>query len=317
MKKIDLSTNINGIKLSLCIMNASGALCCTYKDLYNLLNSSSGAIVTKSCTKNPRIGNLSPRYIEWNIGSINSMGLPNLGIDFYLDFFRKKKNNKPVFLSISGLSIKENYFLIKKASSSSNIDALEINLSCPNIIENNEILGYNFNYVSKFLENIFKFNNDKPIGLKLPPYFNNIHIEIMSSIISKFPISFITCINSLPYGLVIDSYKESTVIFPNNGIGGIGGKIIKPFALSNIFNFYSILKNKVSIIGCGGITSGKDIFDHILCGATAVQIGTEFVNKGVVIFDKLKKEFTKFLLKKGYSSLDEFRGNLKQISSKL
>ncbi|WP_185872325.1 dihydroorotate oxidase [Blattabacterium cuenoti] len=310
MKKIDISTYINKIKLTSCIMNASGALCTTDKELSDLLNSSSGAIVTKSCTKKPRKGNIKPRYFEWNIGSINSMGLPNLGIDFYLNFFQNKKIKKPIFLSISGLSIEENFFLIKKANFSKKITAIELNLSCPNIKE--EILGNNLYKISDFLESIFKFNK-KPLGIKLPPFFKEKHIKNISLILNKFPIIFVTCINSLPNGIFIDINKENTVIKPKNGFGGIGGLIIKPFALSNIRKFYTFLRKDISIIGCGGISSGKDIFEHILCGASAVQIGTQFIKEGISVFDRLKKEFIIFLQKKNYSSINNFKGKLKNF----
>ncbi len=312
MKKIDISSTINRIKLSSCIMNASGVLCSTDQELSNLLNSSTGAVLTKSCTSIPRKGNLKPRYFEWNMGSINSMGLPNFGIDFYLNFLEKKKTKKPIFLSISGLSIEENFFLIKKANLYSKITAVELNLSCPNIIDNEEELGYNFYKISDFLKNIFKFNK-KPLGIKLPPYFKDKHIKKMALILNQFPIFFVTCINSLPNGIFIDTKTESTVIKPKKGFGGIGGPIIKPFALANIRKFYTYLRKDISIIGCGGISCGKDIFEHILCGASAVQIGTQLMKEGISVFERLEKEFTIFLQKKNYTSINNFKGNLKSF----
>ncbi|WP_185855609.1 dihydroorotate oxidase [Blattabacterium cuenoti] len=312
MDKIDISTSISNIKLSSCIMNASGALCSTEIELLNLLKSSSGAIITKSCTNILRKGNLEPRYFEWKLGSINSMGLPNLGIDFYLYFLENIEFKKPFFLSISGLSTEENLLLVEKSNAFSNIDALELNFSCPNINTNKKILGYNFNEISNLLEKIFEFNK-KPVGIKLPPYFNDDHFNKISNILNKFPISFVTCINSIPNGIFIDINKESTVIRPNNGFGGIGGKIIKPFALSNVNKFYSLLRKDISIIGCGGITSGKDIFEHILCGATAVQVGTQFIKEGIKIFDRLKNELVSFIKNKDYSSINNFKGNLKKV----
>lgn len=315
MKKIDISANINGIKLPLCIMNASGVLCSTDQELSNLLNSYSGGVVTKSCTYKPRKGNDLPRYFEWNVGSINSMGLPNLGINFYLSFLEKKKINKPIFLSISGLSTEENYFLVQKANQSSKVTAIELNLSCPNLVEKEkeEMLGYyDFDQISNFIENIFKFNK-KPLGIKLPPYFQDAHIKNMALILNKFPIFFVTCINSLPNGLFIDINKESVVIRPKKGFGGIGGSIIKPFALANIHKFYTYLRQDISIIGCGGISSGKDIFEHILCGASAVQIGTQFMKEGTSVFERLKKELIFILEKKNYSSINSFKGKLKNI----
>ncbi|WP_041936799.1 dihydroorotate oxidase [Blattabacterium sp. (Blattella germanica)] len=310
MKKIDISARINGIQLSSCIMNASGALCTTGQELSDLLDSSSGAIVTKSCTRQPRKGNIKPRYFEWNVGSINSMGLPNLGIDFYLNFLEEKKTKKPVFLSISGLSIEEIFFLLKKANFSSKITAIELNLSCPNLQE--EILGYDLYKIYDFLENVFKFN-EKPLGIKLPPYFKEEYIKNMSLILNQFPIVFVTCINSLPNGIFVDPRNETSVIQPRNGFGGIGGSIIKPFALANIRKFYTYLRKDISIIGCGGISYGKDIFEHILCGASAVQIGTQLMKEGISVFERLKKEFTLFLQKKNYSSINSFKGKLKNL----
>ncbi|WP_238785459.1 dihydroorotate oxidase [Blattabacterium cuenoti] len=312
INKIDISTKIKNIKLSSCIMNASGALCSTEKELSDLLDSSSGALVTKSCTSDLRNGNPKPRYFEWNVGSINSMGLPNLGIDFYINFLKRKKTNKPVFLSISGFSLKENLYLIKKANLIENISALEINFSCPNILNRKKIFGYDSLYVYKFLKNVFKFNK-KPLGIKLPPYFNEIHIKNISSIINRYPVMFVTCVNSIPNGLYINSDTESVVIRPNNGFGGIGGEIIKPFGLANVSKFFSFLRKDIYIIGCGGISSGKDIFDYILCGASAVQIGTQFIKEGISVFDRLKKELKNFLKKKNYFSIKNFFGNLKKF----
>ncbi|WP_394798465.1 dihydroorotate oxidase [Blattabacterium cuenoti] len=309
MKKIDISSNINEIKFPLCIMNASGVLCSTERELSNLLDSNSGGVVTKSCTYKPRKGNDLPRYFEWDGGSINSMGLPNFGIKFYLDFLEKKKINKPIFLSISGCSSEENYFLIQKANESSKVTAIELNLSCPNLLEKEDMLGYKFH---KFIENIFKFNK-KPLGIKFPPYFQDIHIKNVAFILNQFPIFFVTCINSLPNGLFVDIDKESVVIQPKKGFGGIGGSIIKPFALANIHKFYTYLRKDISIIGCGGISSGRDIFEHILCGASVVQIGTQFMKEGISVFERLEKELIFILEKKNYSSLNNFRGKLKNI----
>ncbi|WP_408870408.1 dihydroorotate oxidase [Blattabacterium cuenoti] len=312
IKKIDITASINGIQLPLCIMNASGVLCSTDQELSNLLNSSSGGVVTKSCTSQPRKGNVLPRYFEWNLGSINSMGLPNPGIHFYLDFLEKRKISKPIFLSISGLSTEENYFLIQEANQSSKVTAIELNLSCPNLIEKKEMFGYDFDKISNFIENIFKFNK-KPLGVKLPPYFQEEHIKNIALIFNQFPIFFVTCINSLPNGLFIDANKESVVIRPKKGFGGIGGYMIKPFALANVHKFYTYLRKDISIIGCGGISSGKDIFEHILCGASAVQIGTQFMKEGISVFERLKKELILILEKKNYSSLNSFKGKLKNI----
>ena len=99
-------------------------------------------------------------------------------------------------------------------------------------------------------------------------------------------------------------------------MGGIGGKYIKPIGLSNVRNFYLEFQKenlKIDIIGCGGIETGTDVFEYILCGASAVQIGTQFYKEGTNCFSRLKKELVEIMEKKGYQSLEDFQGKLKII----
>ncbi len=308
---IQLFTNIAGQNLDNCLFNASGAKCMTEQELHNLLNSSSGALITKSCTINSREGNPLPRYVESAFGSINSMGLPNLGLDFYLDFVEKNQNTKPLFLSVAGITLEENIEIIKKINKSEANFGIELNLSCPNIPGKPQT-GYDMQRTNEVLEKIFSFNR-KPLGVKMPPYFDMIHFEQMATILNRFPLAFVTCINSVGNALFIDADKEEVVIKPKDGFGGLGGDYIKPTALANVRMFYVLLKKEIPIIGCGGIKNGMDIFEHILCGATAVQIGTQLMKEDVAVFDRLKEELKQIMQAKGYSKLEDFRGKLKSL----
>ncbi len=116
-------------------------------------------------------------------------------------------------------------------------------------------------------------------------------------------------------GLIIDPVKERIVIRPKNGFGGIGGPGIKPIALSNVNMFYSLLTPKVDIIGCGGISTGIDVFEHILAGASAVQIGTVLVENGPKCFQNITEELEVIMDKKGYKSIKEFQGNLQPLDN--
>ena len=310
MPYISIESKIGNISLSSCIYNASGAKCASEEDLDNLNRSKSGAIMAKSCTENPRLGNPKPRYAEVALGSINSMGLPNGGLQYYLDYAKSKNSEftKPFFLSVAGLSLEENLRLLKKIKNHSFISAVELNLSCPNLPGKPQT-GYDINRTKEILNRIFDFY-DLPLGVKLPPYFDIIHFEQMAEILNNFPLSFVTCINSIGNGLIIDPESERVLIKPKNGFGGIGGDFVKPTALANVRKFYELL-TKVDVIGCGGISSGLDVFEHILCGASAVQIGTLLMREGVKCFSRLEHELKQILAKKGYSKLSKFRGNLK------
>lgn len=314
MPNINLSTQISGFKLDNLIFNASGPRCTTKEELDLLLQSSAGAIISKSATAQLREGNPSPRYIDVPLGSINSMGLPNLGIDFYLNYFEQHQEalTKPMFISVAGLSLEENLTILHKIQASDFFFPVELNLSCPNVPGKPQT-GYDFERTQEVLQKVFEFYK-KPLGIKLPPYFDLIHFEQMAAILNQFPIQFVTCVNSIGNGLYIDIANESVVIKPKNGFGGIGGDYIKPTALANVRQFYTLLRKDIQIIGCGGIKNGQDAFEHILCGASAVQIGTQLMKEDVTTcFTRISQELRDLMQQKGYANIEDFKGKLKSL----
>lgn len=308
-----LQTSIQHLTLDNCLYNASGARCTSATELLDLAESTSGAFIAKSCTIVSRKGNPKPRYFENHLGSINSMGLPNLGYQFYLNFAKKQATNyvKPFLLSVAGLTLDNNLTMLKAIRQVDAVAAVELNLSCPNVIGKPQT-GYDFDRTKYVLDCIFAFY-DKPLGVKLPPYFDIVHFEIMADILNQYPLQFVTCVNSIGNGLLIDVDAESIVIKPKGGFGGIGGDYIKPTALANVHKFYQLLRNDIAIIGCGGVKSGQDAFEHILCGASAVQIGTQLMRVGTNCFRQIAIELQDIMQKKGYSCLDDFRGKLKHL----
>lgn len=307
-----LKTSLAGFQLDSCLMNASGINCTTDKDLKELQDSTAGAWVTKSCTLEPREGNPLPRYATIPFGSINSMGLPNQGIDFYLNFIEQNKNHSSQLsiLSIAGLSKEENISLLKRANQASTLPLVELNMSCPNIPGKPQI-GYDFEASNLLLHQAFEVCS-KPIGVKLPPYFDMAHFEAMAAVLKQFPIAYVCCVNSIGNAMWVDVEKESAVIKPKNGFGGLGGMYIKPTALANVRMFYQLLKG-VDIVGCGGIQNGNDAFEHILCGASMLQIGTTLWQEGTGCFDRIENELLSIMKAKGYTTIDQFKGQLKNI----
>ena len=189
---------------------------------------------------------------------------------------------------------------------------VELNLSCPNLV-NKTIVAYDYETLDNYLNRLNDLDlKILKVGLKLPPYYEFHNFEKVANIIKKYPknINFVTCINSVVNGLIVDPNKETTTIYPKNGFGGIGGICCKPTALSNVNQFYKLLGDKIDIIGCGGITNGVDIFEHILCGASAVQIGSQLMIEGPKCFDRLINEFNIIMEKKGYNNINQFKGKL-------
>lgn len=294
-------------------MNASGVHCMTTTELVELEQSNAGAFITKSCTLNERAGNPEPRYFDVPLGSINSMGLPNRGFDYYLDYALnyEKQQTQPLFFSIAGMSAAENLEMLTMIEKSDFQGITELNLSCPNVPGKPQ-LAYDFEATEDLLQQVFaRFT--KPLGIKLPPYFDLAHFDQMAEILNQFPLTYVNSINSIGNGLYIDTQKEAVVIKPKEGFGGLGGEYVKPTALANVRAFYTLLKPEIKIIGTGGIRNGQDAFEHLLCGATMLQIGTELHKEGPKIFDRITKELEQIMTEKGYRTIDEFRGKLKTI----
>ena len=309
---MNLSTSLSGFELQNCLMNASGVHCTTHDELSELLQSNAGAVIAKSCTLDYRVGNPEPRYATIPYGSINSMGLPNNGIRYYLDFIEKNQayTEKLIMLSVAGLSKNENIELLSIANQSESLKLIELNLSCPNIPGKPQT-GYDFEASEKLMEEAFSVCK-KPIGVKLPPYFDMAHFEAMALVLNKFPIAYACCVNSIGNGMWIDTATESTVIKPKSGFGGIGGLFIKPTALANVRMFYKLLNN-IEVVGCGGVQTGQDAFEHILCGASMVQIATTLWEEGSSCFERISNELIEIMKIKGYNHINEFKGKLKEI----
>ena len=160
---IDLKTKINNTTFDNPFINASGCYCYDKEQLDKLQLSDCGSIISKTCTFESRLGNETPRYWHNNNLSINSMGLPNKGIEYYIDYFNSIVSSKKHFISIGGLNIDENKLLISyilknyyikfNSNNSNKIHALEINLSCPNI-KNHPQTGYDFNNLESYIDQL-------------------------------------------------------------------------------------------------------------------------------------------------------------------
>lgn len=311
MTEPDLSCTIAGVQFPLCIMNASGALCVTREELDALGRSSAGAIVTKSMTLEFRKGNQEPRYYPFSGGSLNSMGLPNLGYQAYAELIPVLKAfKKPVIASVAGLC-EDDFPEIARTISKAGPDLIEVNLSCPNIPGNPQI-GYDFEASERLIRKV-RAVVDRPMGVKLPPYFDPAHHAAMAEVLKRTPVEFLSLINSVGNALVIDPERETVVIKPKGGFGGLGGSVIKAVALANVRAFWKAFDGRIPIIGVGGVTSGMDVFEHLLAGASAVQVGTALVEEGTGVFDRLAAELRDVLKKKNYPSATSVVGRLKEL----
>src|SRR3989338_5829216 len=220
-------TCLGGIEFANPFMNAAGVKCSNQEELEEMRLSVSGSQITKSCTAEFRQGNPEPRYAPAPLGSINSMGLPNLGFAFYRDYSissrmstkagkkeeESSNEKKPLFFSIAGLTLDEVVKMCAELSPVSENFAttggpiLDLNLSCPNVPGNPQV-GYDYAAMEKYLTEVCKvFKAD--FGVKLPPYFDMSHFDSAAEILNRFPqVKFLSCINSVGNTLIIDTHKE-------------------------------------------------------------------------------------------------------------
>ena len=324
-----LQSSIGGIPIDCCIYNASGPRTGSIEALAKIAASKAGAVLSKSSTLVKQAGNDMPRFVNkidlgegHCLGSMNSEGLPNSGIDYYVSeeaVETLKPFQKPYIVSLSGLSLADNLEMLERAMNTEGVAAVELNLACPNI-PGKPIIAYDFEQMEKVLLAVclHRSFDKKPLGVKLAPYFDAPHFEQAAILISKFPIKFIVCINTIGNALIVDSESECTAMAAKGGYGGLGGGFVKPTALANVHTMCRLLSEKkrgdIDVIGVGGICSGRDAFEMILCGAKAVQVGTCHWNEGPACFDRISAELEAIMQSKGYKSIEEFRGKLKPYS---
>lgn len=292
---------IGNLQLSNCVYNAACYTVKTYYGLKQLNNSDSGAVVTKTLTPKPRKGNPRPNYYTDTIGSINSVGLTNDGYKYFID--PPIDFDKPYIISVTANSIEELMELLrvlrKRAIN------IELNLSCPNTEK--DPICYDFDKMDEWLRNVTRIYPS--FGLKLSPYFLNHDINRVTNIIKKYPqIVYLVCSNTIPNGLIIDPETDKPII--GNKFGGVGGKYVKPFALANVNKFHTIFGKKLDIVGCGGVSTGLDVYHYILAGATAVQIATQFIEEGPGCFKRITDEFSRIIEVKKYDKIRAFKGKL-------
>lgn len=328
----DLSTSLarGSISLPCCVYNASGPRSGTASALHKVFISKSGAVLTKSATLLAQTGNPQPRTWQAPDGqaSLNSEGLPNNGIDYYISKETIQEccgehasvDSKPYMVSLSGKTLADNLEMLRRISSSptkSRIAAVELNLACPNVI-GKPIIGYDFDQMNDILTQISKSEMIRqkqlpPLGVKLPPYFDFQHFAQAAAVINQFKdlVKFVVSINTLGNALAIDPIAEAPVISSNSGFAGLSGPAVKYTALANVRKLRSLLVPEIDVVGVGGILSGRDVFEMLLAGASAVQVATCHWKEGPICFDRIHGELSEILSQRGYKSVKDVIGKLK------
>jgi len=227
-----------------------------------------GGVMIKATTVEPRLGNLVPRVAETPSGMLNSIGLQNPGLEKVMETELPflKQFDLPIMANIAGTTTEDYVAVASKISKASNVAALEVNISCPNVKEGGITFGTN-PAVAADLTRAVKNVSSVPVYIKLSPNVTNI-VEIAKAI-EDAGADGITMINTL-LGMRLDLATGKPIIA--NGTGGLSGPAIKPVAIRMVYDVYKAVK--LPIIGMGGIMTTLDVLEFLYAGASAVAIGT-------------------------------------------
>jgi dihydroorotate dehydrogenase (NAD+) catalytic subunit len=241
-----------------------------YTRIEGFSNGDAGAIVLKGTTLAPRLGNPPHRVYETPMGMLNAIGLQNPGVDYVvrrilpaLDFEETR-----FIANVSGSTIEE-YVEVTRRFDESRIDAIEINISCPNVKEGGVAFG-NYPEMSARVVEACRKVTKKPLITKLSPNQTDIRENARRCI--EAGSDALSVINTI-MGMAIDVRTRRPVI--GNIQGGLSGPAIKPIALLKVHQVYEVAKpHRVPIIGQGGITTVNDALEFLIAGASAIGVGT-------------------------------------------
>lgn len=276
-----------------------------YTRIEGFSNTDAGAVVLKGTTGQPRLGNPAHRVYETPMGMLNAIGLQNPGVDHVvrrilptLDFSETR-----FIANVSGSTIEE-YVEVTRRFDDSPIDAIEINISCPNVKEGGVQFG-NYPDMSARVVAACRAVTKKPIITKLSP--NQTDIKENARLCIEAGSDGLAVINTI-MGMAIDVERRRPVI--GNLQGGLSGPAIKPIALLKVHQVYEVAKqHAVPIIGQGGITSATDALEFIVAGASAVGIGTSLFYDPMTC-KKINAGIAAYLGRHGMRNVTELVGTL-------
>ncbi len=268
-------------------------------------NADVGAVCLKGTTGQARLGNPPHRICETPDGMLNAIGLQNPGVDKVInDILPGLDFSETRFIAnVSGSTIEE-YEYVTKRFDDSDIDAIEINISCPNVREGGVQFGNDPEMSARVVEACRKYTN-KPLITKLSPNQTDIQ-ENARKCIAAGTDGF-AVINTI-MGMAIDTATRRPVI--GNVRGGLSGPAIKPIALLKVHQVYEVAKeHDVPIIGQGGITTTNDAIEFLVAGASAVGIGTALFYDPLIC-RKINAGIVAYLEEHGFASVAELTGTL-------
>lgn len=299
----DLSVNICGTDFKNPIIPASGVFGYghEYEELFPL--SDLGGIATKGTTLNRRTGNISPRIAETPSGMLNSVGLQNPGIDYFIEkelpYLMQK--NTVILANFAGSTIDECVQIAEKLDAT-DVHMLELNISCPNVKQGGAAFGTSCETAAEITKRV-RAVTKKPLVVKLSP--NVTSIADIAKSVEAAGADAVSLINTL-LGMRIDVNTARPVL--HNNVGGMSGPAVFPIAVRMVWQVANAVN--IPVIGMGGVSSGRDAIELMMAGASAVQVGAAIFTDPYAPV-KIISEMNEFLDSKGIKSVKEIIGTVK------
>lgn len=296
-----LNVNINSLELKNPVMTASGTFGygLEFADFVNLEDI--GGIIVKGTTLHAREGNDYPRMAETPQGMLNCVGLQNKGVGYFCDHIypQIKDINTNMIVNVSGSSPEDYAECAARVDALDKIPAIELNISCPNVKDGGMAFGVTCQGAASVVRAVRK-SYHKTLIVKLSPNVTNI-AEIARAVEDEGADS-VSLINTL-MGMAVDVEKRCKTL--SIGTGGLSGPCVKPVALRMVYQVAKAVK--IPVVGLGGISSAKDAIEFLMCGATAVEIGTaNFIDPAITV--KVAQGIGDWLDAHGCKSVQEIIG---------
>lgn len=299
----DLSVNICGTEFKNPIIPASGVFGYgrEYEELFPL--SELGGIATKGTTITRRNGNPSPRIAETPSGMLNSVGLQNPGIDYFIETELPNLLTKDtvIIANIAGSTVEECVTIAEKLDKT-DVHMIELNISCPNVKQGGAAFGTSCASAENITAEVRKATK-KPLIVKLSPNVTSI-ADIAKSVESAGA-DAVSLINTL-LGMRIDINTQRPIL--RNNFGGLSGSAVFPIAVRMVWQTANAVK--IPVIGMGGVSSGKDAIELMMAGASAVQVGAAIFTDPYAPV-KIIDEMNQWLDSKNIKSVREIIGSVK------
>ena len=298
-----LNVEIGDLKLKNPVTTASGTFGygTEYKDFIDL--GRLGGIFVKGTTVEPRQGNNYPRMAETPSGMLNSVGLQNKGVDYFVEHLYPiiKEYDTNIIVNVSGSTLEDYILCSEKLANLDKMPAIELNISCPNVKEGGMAFGVSCESaanVTRAVRKVFP----KTLIVKLSPNVTNI-ADIARAVENEGADS-VSLVNTF-LGMAIDIDKRKPKL--STVTGGLSGPCIKPIAVRMVWEVFNAVK--IPIIGMGGISNWQDAIESILAGARAIQVGTyNFIDPTVSV--KIVEGINEYLDRHNIESVDDLVGQI-------